>query len=242
MPQNHISKDEIHVWQATPSAELAAVLLPVLSRDECARASRFRQASDAQRFVTARGVLRTVLGQYLDQPARNVQICYGQAGKPALAVDAALQFNVSHSAEMVLVAISRQRAVGVDVEHISPMLDFEPLADHFFFPTEKAAIEMAPVYMKRRAFFLTWSRKEALLKAQGEGLPALPNLCPMPAVANSFFITLRVVNQKSTEWVVSDLSVGSHYAAAVAAEGATMRVTLRQWAESWTGNKRGEQQ
>lgn len=231
MPRNDFPSCEIHVWQATSNAELADELRPAISNAECQRAQRFRHAEDAQQFVVARGVLRTIVGHYLDQPSRNVQFCYGSTGKPEVADDSRLQFNVSHSGGMVLVAIANEREVGVDVERINRVFEFESLAAHFFSPSENAALQKIPADMRRRAFFLTWSRKEALLKAKGEGLAALRNEFQLPVLSDPLPKALRVMDREQSKWLVTDLPCGDDYAAAVAVRGFVMQPRLRPWQE-----------
>lgn len=237
MQKPHIPTGEIHVWQAMSTVELAAELKPAISIEECRRARCFRHSEDAQRYIVARGVLRTVLGHYLNQPSRNVQFRYGQAGKPTLRDDTTLQFNVSHSGSMVLVAVAVQCEVGVDVERINPAFDFERLATHFYSPSENAALQRFSHEKKRRAFFLTWSRREALLKAKGIGLAALQSEFRLPVLENALPTPLRVVDREQGDWLVADLPVSVDYVAALAIKGVTLQPRLRQWSEIASGRK-----
>jgi 4'-phosphopantetheinyl transferase len=167
--------NEVHVWTARLDREAEELhdLEATLSPDERARADRFHFARDRQRFVAARGVLRTLLGKYLRQAPASLEFSYGPYGKPSLAgANAArgLSFNLAHSAELAVYAISRQRNLGVDVERIKPESAGEDIARRFFSAREVGDLQTLPPEARVAAFFNCWTRKEAYLKATGMGL------------------------------------------------------------------------
>ena len=168
-----LSSPEIEVWQAPldVGAESVVRFTELLSPDERLRAQRFHYERDRRRYVVARGVLRVLLGDYLGTPPASIAFGYTKYGKPVVAEPAAqIQFNLSHSEERALYAISRSRRLGVDIEYLNRDIDHEGLAKRFFAPGEYAALQRMRKSGRRRAFLACWTRKEAVAKALGRGL------------------------------------------------------------------------
>ncbi len=142
----------------------------LLSADERERAGRFRFGRDRDRFVSGRAALRRLLGDRLGVAPADIEIAYGAAGKPYVA-GASVQFNVSHSDDVALIAIADGvRALGVDVEVPRPGFGGVDIARQFFAPGEVARLLAQPAEERDDAFLRCWTRKEALLKAHGGGL------------------------------------------------------------------------
>ena len=175
----------IAVWPVSTQAPDAVVerFRSFLAPDEMERAARFRFEHLQRSFVLARGALRVLLGRYLNMRARDLQFHYGSKGKPSLA-DARprLQFNASHSHDLALFAFTLDCEIGVDVEAVRPMPDIEDIARRFFCAEETAELMSLPAGQRNDSFFLCWTRKEAYIKATGEGLST-----PLDA----FRVTLR---------------------------------------------------
>jgi 4'-phosphopantetheinyl transferase len=174
-PHPPLGAAEIHVWRVSLDAD-AEPHLGLLSPDERQRANRFHREEHRRRFVVAHGALRIVLGAYLDAPPESLAFELGPHGKPslrgALTPDGyRIEFNLSHSAELALVAVARDRAVGVDVERWSEVEHLE-LAERFFSRAERDALRALgeTVEMLDAGFFAAWTRKEAYLKATGDGI------------------------------------------------------------------------
>jgi 4'-phosphopantetheinyl transferase len=167
-----IDPHAVHVWSLRLDLYQAADdrLERVISADEAARADRFVVAADRRRYVAARGLLRVVLSGYLGVRPHDVALEAGARGKPQLANRADPRFNLSHAGALGLVAVSADREVGVDIEEIRDVGDLEDLAETCFSPVERAALTAVPATQRQRAFFAGWTRKEAFLKALGEGL------------------------------------------------------------------------
>ena len=165
----------MHVWRAAldvPESQVRS-LWDTLTADERQRAEHYVFEKDRTHFVVARGLLRVLLGRYLRQDPPHLRFTYGPHGKPALATDTgggALRFNVSHSHGLALYAITRGREVGVDVERIRPEVAQEKIAERFFSPREVTLLRALPAPLQATAFFACWTRKEAYIKATGEGL------------------------------------------------------------------------
>jgi 4'-phosphopantetheinyl transferase len=171
---------DVEVWAARldlPSEEVSE-LRSMLSIQECERAARFVAERDRARFVTARGYLRMILGACLGTQPEKVEFTYSLKGKPLLGgsfAGSGVQFNLAHSGGLAVFAVARHGAVGVDVEQIRPVPDLIALIERFFSARECAQIKQLPVEEHVRGFFQIWTRKEAWLKATGEGLTDLLN-------------------------------------------------------------------
>ncbi|HEY4563621.1 MAG TPA: 4'-phosphopantetheinyl transferase superfamily protein, partial [Thermoanaerobaculia bacterium] len=165
---------EIHVWSVRldpPAAEVER-LGRALSADEWERANRFRFEKHRRQYVVGRGALRALLAAYLETRPEAVRFRYGPRGKPFLESPSDLQFNLSNSDEMALVGFVRGPEIGVDVEYLRPMPDCEQISERFFSESERRVLRGIPGRAKEEAFFNCWTRKEAYLKAVGEGLAA----------------------------------------------------------------------
>jgi 4'-phosphopantetheinyl transferase len=167
----------IDVWRI-PLGDVDQSLRSLLSEDEQLRADRFRYDRDRNRFIMARANMRRILGKYLNRPPASLEFTYGHHGKPNIV---GLEFNISHSADLALLAVCGDRIVGIDIEHIHPMNDLEKLTERFFTAGEHQRIIQVPtddreVNDRTIAFFRTWTCKESYLKATGEGIGKLKDL------------------------------------------------------------------
>lgn len=159
----------VHVWRVPlrVSSGRPAALAALLSPEETARCARFRFAADRAAFVAARGRLRELAAAYLGQKPAEVRFAYATHGKPFLP-GSDLQFNVSHAGDWAVMAFTRKTEIGVDTERIDRNFRVEDLVERFFSRVEIPVIlEQAD---RHRAFFLAWTRKEAVIKARGDGL------------------------------------------------------------------------
>ena len=233
-----LDNHEVHVWCAALDRDQLSVqrLWPTLAADERARAQRFHFQKDRKRFVVRRGLLRAILGRYQGVEPDRLQFCYGPHGKPELTSDCGgetLCFNLSHSEGLALYAVTRQRRIGVDLEYIRPELVQEEIAERFFSPREVAALRTLSGYMQQQAFFDCWTRKEAYIKAVGEGL-SLPldqfdvSLRPGERVA-----LLRTTwdPQEACRWLLQDSRPGPRYAGALCVEGHDWQLACWQCAK-----------
>lgn len=174
-PGPSLARGELHLWTSgldRPPAEVEQLTL-ALSPDERERAGRFHFERDRRRFTVGRGFLRTLLAHYLGRSAAAVTFRYGPRGKPDLAgVDtgSGLRFNLSHSGGRVLCALTRELDVGADLELIRPLDNLDSLAASVFSAGELAALHALPGPERQTAFYRCWTRKEAFIKALGDGL------------------------------------------------------------------------
>ena len=228
---------EVHVWRAAlevspPELESFQDLLDGPERE---RAERFLRDEDRRRFIAAHGLLRTLLGRYLDAPPERLEFLTGLWGKPALRRKAGMddvRFSVSHSEGLVLFAFARGREVGVDVECVQPDFRWEPIAKRFFLPGEVAALSALPDADRGAAFFSFWTCKEAYVKATGRGFSLPPDRVEIFWKPDHTPMVLDVPSpaQAARRWALRSLPLGRRRAAAIAAEGDSWNLRLWQWA------------
>jgi 4'-phosphopantetheinyl transferase len=215
MPLNlTLSTDEVHIFLAHLDVTTAQLpqLAQTLSSDEQARAERFYFEQHRHRYIAGRGILRTILGRYLGIEPEKVQFAYSSRGKPML-VWSQFSFNLSHSENLALYAVTRDRLVGVDIEYMRPMSDLEQLAKRFFLPTESAVLRSLPPQQQTKTFFRYWTCKEAYLKATGDGLSQLEQI----EVSLTPEAPARL--QTSVDWSLTEIVPADNYLAAVAVAG-----------------------
>ena len=169
-----LAENRPSVWQATltDDANTLAQLTSLLSEEERCRLAKLQLHADQRRFLIGRALLRSFVGNHMNLPAERVEFNHGPFGKPAVAARAGtpvLQFNVSHSGQLVLLAFHPKHEVGVDVEEMQPELDWEPIARRMFVAEEYRRLARLKPPARRAAFFQAWTRHEAGLKAVGRG-------------------------------------------------------------------------
>jgi 4'-phosphopantetheinyl transferase len=213
---------EIHLWHASPDMHSSDLdLSRLLSADELARMFRFRFESDQRSFLFCRGMLRMLLASYLGTSPAELRFAYSAHGKPSLAAPFGdLEFNLSHTAGLALFGICRGRRIGLDVEHIRKDFNVMEIAGRFFSSAEKLALAGMPETSKYDAFFHCWTRKEAFVKAQGEGL-----IRPLDSFDVSISpqdervsLTTRPYTAEAWQWKLQSLNFSPKYAAAMAIE------------------------
>lgn len=230
-----IAIDNVHVWRAVLNqpAPVVQCLFFLLSPDERDRAAAFHFQKDREHFIVARGALRSILGRYLHLDPAQLRFTYNKYGKPALRGTAAvtrLHFSLSHSGGLALYAFNWDRQIGLDIEFVKDDIGWEEIAEQFFSIREIAMLRALPIRKRAEGFFNCWTRKEAYVKAKGEGL-SLPladfdvSLAPgEPA------ILLSASNpEESSRWTLKELAPCTGYAAAVAVEGANWNLECWSW-------------
>lgn len=195
----------IHLWHASPTllafdkADAAALLSP----DEQARLERFRFVNDKNNFLFCRGMLRMLLASYLGDSPAELVFAYSAHGKPSLAGPSMdLKFNMSHSNGDVLIAACLRWEIGVDIEQVRYDLNVREIAQRFFSTAENETIRTMPVTSCYDTFFACWTRKEAFVKARGEGLS-----CPL----NSFDVSVNSHEERVTLTTRPDASEAGHW-------------------------------
>jgi 4'-phosphopantetheinyl transferase len=225
-PSLSLSSGEVHVWRANLErpAEVQQWLLRTLDADEQTRASRFHFDTHRRRFVVARGVLRSLLGRYLEVRPEDVRFAYGPYGKPALdgAHHAgALRFNTSHSHELGVYAFAQDHDAGIDVEYIKQDFATNEVAERFFSKYEVRVLRSLPKPEQAAAFFRCWTRKEAYIKAIGSGLSHPLDQFDVTLAPNEPAALLRDQRdaQAATRWQMFNLDLPAGYAGALIVAG-----------------------
>lgn len=220
-----LGDDDVHVWRwrLGRASDNVSVLKRLLSSDEVARAERFYFPRHHDAFVVARAGLRQTLARYLDISPEAIAFRYGDAGKPELPragcgelAGREFAFNLSHSGDWALCAVARRGPLGVDIERVREMNDAAGLARRYFAAAEVRVWQTLAPAEQLAAFFRCWTRKEAYLKALGDGLRA-----PLDRFVVSFApgepprLVEPSPHDEHRDWSIEDLDVGDGYAAAV---------------------------
>ena len=236
--QPELKENEVHVWRISLNSSVRNVLSlsGLLSEDESYRAGRFLSAEHGNRFRAARGTMRQLLGRYLDAAPETLEFAYGPCGKPSLAghfAQSGLYFNISHSHRLALCAVTRDREVGIDLEWLRSGVDVESLAQRFFSPLEVASLRRLTRCQRVEGFYRCWTRKEAYLKARGQGITV-----PLDSFAVSLapnepaqFLYCQGDPDELSRWQLQDLTPAAGYAAAICVQGANWTFCCWTWPE-----------
>ena len=231
-----LGEDEVHVRIASldwPKSEMKH-FENILAEDEINRANRFHFKKDRERFVAGRGLLRMILSSYVGLPPGEIIFTYGSRGKPGLARQEgrrSIEFNLAHSGGTAIYAITRDRAVGVDIEAFQPDFPTEDVARNFFSLAELGALRSLPKDMQSVAFFKCWTRKEAFIKALGDGLS-----CPLSDFDVSLtpgeaakLLHVGWAPEEISRWCIEDINAIAGCAAAVIFSGSRCRLHVSHW-------------
>lgn len=220
-----LREGEVHIWRANldVASHYLSRFLALLSVDEIERAGRFRFPMHRDRFVARRGILRTLLGQALERPPQTIRFTCSAYGKPHLyqAPNSRLQFNLSHSEGLALIALTLGRDVGIDVERVTSTLRDDSVPEQFFHPREVALLRSLPQSDQAQAFLRCWVHKEAYIKALGKGLSLpLHSFDTSQAWSTSACCGHALDDPETAKvWTLRGLTPASGYTAALVAEG-----------------------
>ena len=215
--QQRLEEQDIHVWAAglDQSLERISVFRGTLAADELERAARFHFERDHNRFIAGRGLLREILGSYLEIHPSQLDFQYSPRGKPMLKAASALpplHFNVGHSEDLILIALTTSCPVGIDLERVRPIPELENIARQYFSTREATDLMALPKDRQLRAFYQLWTRKEACLKATGEGLSS----------------SMREI-EATASWTLVELAPAANFVAAIAAPIVDPSVSCWVW-------------
>jgi 4'-phosphopantetheinyl transferase len=215
-------------------------LVDYLSPDELDRANQFVRSRDRERFIFARAALRNILSKYLDTEPRVIRFQYGLYGKPELVPEfrkVDLLFNLAHSHEMVVCGVSHGRQLGVDVEYLQQIPDLEQIVSTAFSPNEQADWYELEPSQKLQGFYDCWTRKEAYVKARGDGLSLRLqafDVSFVPAKPAALLAT-RFDSGEVRHWSLHAFSPANGYVGALAIEGQDVPFAVRHW--SWKDSR-----
>jgi 4'-phosphopantetheinyl transferase len=236
-PDNLIlSDEEAHIWRADLKANecFQSSFLKLLSPDEKNRAQKFRFAKDNRNFIIARGILRSLIGKYLEINPAEISFQYSEFGKPGIADNNTLQFNISHSQNMALFAFTTKFNVGVDVEFVNPDIEVKDIAANFFSTNEIMNLLALPEKQQALGFFNCWTRKEAFIKAVGEGLSFPLDKFEVSLEPNKPAKLLATDWQPDavSKWCIYSMSPGENFVGSLAIEGLVEKVKFWNWQKS----------
>lgn len=228
-----LPEGSLHIWAASldlPHEQLERHAR-VLSEDERTQAARYHFDRDRYRYIAGRGQLRALLGHYLGVAPRDIRFTYSRYGKPSLSappLQPPLHFNLSHSQEFALYAFAWGREMGIDLEFKREMPDLMEIAQRFFSPSEYGVLASLAAGEQADAFFRCWTRKEAYLKASGEGLSRPLDAFDVPLAPGEPPKLLRVADSPDEihRWTMHELTMPPHYAATLCVEGT---VAVQGW-------------
>lgn len=208
-----------HCWAVSldrfpPDSEPA--ITAVLDCSEIERASRFKFGRHRRAFICSHAALRLLLSRYLAVSAGSIALARGKYGKPKLeGALGSLNFNISHSGDVALIAVSWAVSVGIDIEEEKEISNIEDISNRYFAPAEHASIQLAPCDARMKAFLKIWTRKEAFLKALGSGLAIPLDTFSVGAADGPAQLSFRTAGvEASMQWTITDLPlVGRRFGA-----------------------------
>lgn len=224
-----ISGSDVHVWWLSLASDKrrAELARNLLQEEERARADRYHFARDRHRFSIARGLLRTILGEYTGEEPACLSLRLGPEGKPFLTGRSDIHFNLSHCEDRGVLAVA-SRPVGVDLEKLRRIPEALAIAENLFTASEMRALSAFPEARRSEGFLRCWTRKEAFVKARGGGLST-----PL----DSFEVTLEpdsarlclLEDPRNEAWRLHVLEPGSGWVGALATDLGSARVVPRDW-------------
>lgn len=232
----HLTPDDVHIWRIALAQNEAVLqkMCAALSADERQRAAQFKFEKLQKRFIISRGALRDILRRYTGRAAAEMVFEYEAHGKPQLAPtfnQNGIQFNLSHAENLALCGVTRRRAIGIDVEFIRSLDDAERLAQRFFSAHENARFSVLPPAQKTAAFYNCWTRKEAFIKALGEGLTHPLHRFDVAFVDGEppALLHTRPDPREAARWTLQALAPAENYTGAFVVSGKAVKVKGWQW-------------
>ncbi len=222
---------EVDLWwlSTDPGPEHTCELAKLLSVHELARAGRFHFDSDRTRFIVTHGILRILVGRYIKTDPAEIRFRYGRWQKPQLDSSGKLQFNLSHSGNIVLYAFAFNRQVGVDIEQFRDLPDMDRIAERLFSSGEVAVLRRLSKPLRKEAFFKYWTRKESIVKATGEGFSRSLKSFETDFMSKRQVISLpSEYDGKEIPWILCDLECFPNHAAALAVQQDVTSINVRK--------------
>jgi 4'-phosphopantetheinyl transferase len=221
-----LKSNEVHIWYCSLNQHESKLskFSCLISSDEKLRQKQFIFQNDRRNFTITRGVLRTILGTYLNREPSNIIFHYSNRGKPRIQNDnhkPSLFFSVSHSKDFALYALSRNSEIGIDIENIRDLTEMDLIVEHFFSEREKSIYQKLSESKKREAFFLCWTRKEAYLKAIGVGLYQPLSTFEVSIIPGDPVRLVSINNNTllASNWTTYNLKIHVDYASACVIKG-----------------------
>jgi len=230
-----LKNDNVDVWCVSLEVDKSCLssLQQSLSEDERMKAGRMRFKNKRDDYVAARGLLRLIIAAYLKEKPERLGFQYGPHGKPELAkefIGTGLTFNMSHSHGLAVYGVGHKRVLGVDIEKIRSDMSFTKIAKRFFSPLEFETLQKLPAEQQKQGFFTCWTRKEAYIKAIGQGLFFPLNRFDVSLVPGepAALLADRKDPRQVSRWTIVNLDVDPNYAAALVVEGKEITVSVKE--------------
>jgi 4'-phosphopantetheinyl transferase len=230
-----LEADDVHVWllPCAQPREILRRLYAILDSDERRRADRYRFDRHRDRFIASRGAVRQLLAEYVGCSPEAIEFEFGERGKPRLAGyhASAISFNMSISRDWALLGLNLEREIGIDIERIDSERADRDIVSHYFAPGEIVELETLQDRDWLQGFFNCWTRKEAFIKATGEGLYRALDSFEVSLAPGESVSLLRVENcaVSAGAWQMRDLAKVPGYAGALVVEGSIGRVHTFTW-------------
>ena len=225
-----INDGKVHVWRADlpDFADKESELFRLLSVDEQQRADKYHFEKDRLSFVIRRGMLRVILASYLDQHPAQIGFKYNNFNKPALEVNTQIFFNASSSQNVAIVAVTPEKRIGVDIEFLDEKFPKMEIAERYFSPDEVSSIRDLPRELQTAAFFECWTKKEAYVKAIGDGMShPLPNLVISSKEPDS--LSVDSLCKEARGWSITSFVPETNYIASHAYEAGQQEISYFRW-------------
>lgn len=228
LPGDELTADTVIIWHGDIAAEHAHYqnYWRVLDVAEQAHAGKFSRDVLRKRYVVVRGRLRHVLGQTLNQPPEKICIKIAEHGKPYLAERPELSFNLSHSADTMVIAVGWNCRLGIDIENCKPRSSLAALADKCFSEEEIAYWNALPEAEKTAGFYRFWTRKEAFVKATGRGIALGLNHCVINPENQTEFLRVPAGCGQASSWHLQDIALEPGACSALVTDKAIAEVRL----------------
>lgn len=226
-----LQANDLDIWAFSQiqAESISKKLQVVLTTNELTRAAKYYTSELKNQYIVRRGILRTILSHYLDCFASEVEFCYSEWGKPQLDENQ-VYFNLSHSHDSVVIAVSQEPLIGIDIEFTVPIPDMKRVAERHFSPSEQATLFALDKPEQLKAFYRCWTRKEAFIKADGRGLGIALDSFDVTLAPHDSPQLLRIGDQYdvASQWSMQNLPLGNKdYLGAVLIYGAIHR--QRYW-------------
>jgi 4'-phosphopantetheinyl transferase len=233
-----LAENQVDIWQIQISGQGGVERRrQLLSPDEVQRADAFQFEKHRRRYIAGRAAMRQILGIYTEIAPKELVFSYGEKGKPELAGELKrpeIKFNLSNSQDVAVLAVTQNLTVGIDIEWINPEFATDEIARRFFAEGEVRRLQALPVTERSDAFFACWTRKEAYIKALGEGLSV-----PLDSFEVAFgpgvpaaLLQVRVNPSEIERWSMYDIAVTQGFRSALIVEGKGHRLRHMQWEEA----------
>lgn len=219
-----IKENEVHIW--TLDTSVYSQILSnqsVLSKDESARANKFRFDEDRNTYIVGRIVLRTLLGNYLGKEPSEIDFIYNEQGKPNVINSTGINFNLSNSKSSVAIGICKDSLIGIDIEYNKRPIEIDEIAPKFFSKNEVDQLIVLPSNMQLDAFYNCWTRKEAFIKALGGGLTVPLDQFEVSLLSKEkpSLIGIEWDQDRTQNWKMHSFNKGNDYTGAIIVENSS---------------------